>query len=206
MYGQEYYEGRDSNYGVFGGYSSILFGVSRFLVRRRVFSGLKHKVGGKHIDLGCAYGYLVEYMQRKGFRSVGVDVSGFAVREAGRRFPGLDIRRVDIEKGLGFPDSEFDVVTAMDVLEHCRNLAGVLREIRRVLKDDGLVLASFPDSDIFPEERDLDETHIWRMNAGQWKGLFREGGFKVIDTWVFPGWLKRIRPHWCVSMALLGKA
>ena len=206
-YDREYYEGGKSNYGAFGGYGSRLFDVSRFLVRRKVFSIIgKRKAGGSHIDLGCAYGYLADSFRRKGFRSVGVDVSGYAVTEARKRFPRLDVREMDIEKGIGFPDGCFDVVTAMDVLEHCRNLEWTLKEIGRVMKGDGILLLSVPDSDMFPEEKDVDDTHVWRMNMNQWVVVFEKNGFDVMGRWVFPSWLKRIVPHWCVSMVLLRKA
>jgi SAM-dependent methyltransferase len=207
MYGREYYEGEESNYGAFGGYGGRVFGLSRRLVRRKVFSMIgKHAKGGRLLDVGCAYGYLVDYAGRRGFEASGVDVSEYAVGEARKRFPGLDVRVADIEKGAGFGEGSLDVVTAMDVLEHCSDLEGTLAGIRGMLKRGGLLMASFPDSELFPEEKDRDRTHVWRMTMGGWLEAFRRSGFEVLETGVFPSWMRRIRPEWCVSMALLRKA
>jgi 2-polyprenyl-3-methyl-5-hydroxy-6-metoxy-1,4-benzoquinol methylase len=207
MYGKKYYEGGESNYGSFGGYGSRLFGISRFLVTRKIFSIInKHKGGGRMVDLGCAYGYLVDSANRRGFDPMGVDVSGYAVNEARRRFPGLDIKRMDLDRGVDLDQASFDVVTAMDVLEHCRDPGQVLAGIREIMRDDAVLLVSVPDADIFPEERDLDKTHLWRISMKQWKEVFIRAGFDVEGTWVFPNLLKRVLPHWCVSLVLLRKS
>jgi len=41
----------------------------------------------------------------------------------------------------------FDIVTALDVLEHTDNDLQALREIRRVTRKDGLLLATVPATD-----------------------------------------------------------
>jgi 2-polyprenyl-3-methyl-5-hydroxy-6-metoxy-1,4-benzoquinol methylase len=206
VYGREYYEGRDSNYGRFGGYGGRLFGISRFLVRRKAFSIIgKHKRSGRMLDLGCAYGHLVNSARSKGFQPTGIDISEYAVSEARKRFPGADIRKMNIEKGIAFREDSFDVVTAMDVLEHCKDPGRVLSNTRKIMKHDGILLVSVPDSGLFPEEGDLDDTHVWHISMKEWEGVFRASGFCVAGTWVFPSWLKGVLPRWCVSMALLRK-
>lgn len=203
-YGQDYYEGGESNYGLFGGYSGLALRFCRFWVYRKAISILKkHRPQGRLLDLGCAYGFWTGFSSRKGFVSSGCDVSGFAVARARRGFPNMDFIEMDIESGLGFRDNEFDVVTAFDVLEHCRDLDTVLSETKRVLKRDGVLLVTVPDTDFYSKEKDRDGSHIWYMNLEGWRGVFKRNGFRVLDSWIFPGLMKRIRPEWTVRFILL---
>jgi len=66
-------------------------------------------------------------------------------------YTGVDIEpgeKVDYvikpDERLPFPDGTFDVVVAFEVLEHVENLEHTLKEIRRVLKSQGLIVASVP--------------------------------------------------------------
>jgi SAM-dependent methyltransferase len=205
IYGQEYYEGGESNYGLFGGYKGLGLRFCRFWVYRKAMSILrKHKKQGRLLDLGCAYGFWAGFSGRKGFVSCGCDISGFAVARAREGFPNMDFYEMDIEGGLVFGDNEFDVVTAFDVLEHCRDLNSVLSETRRVLKGEGVLLVTVPDTDFFSKEKDRDGSHVWYMNLKGWEEAFRRNGFRVLGSWVFPGFLKRARPGWTVRFILLG--
>lgn len=70
------------------------------------------------------------------------------------RYQGLDIapefasERVmirDISLGLPFPDASFDVVFCIEVMEHVPNPFAALTEIRRVLREDGILVISVPN-------------------------------------------------------------
>lgn len=70
------------------------------------------------------------------------------------RYQGLDIAPEfaseqvmirDISLGLPFPDASFDFVFCIEVLEHVPNPFNALTEIRRVLRDDGVLILSVPN-------------------------------------------------------------
>ena len=52
----------------------------------------------------------------------------------------------EIQKSLPFNDSEIDVITATEVLEHLTEPAGCLREVARVLKPGGKFIVTFPNA------------------------------------------------------------
>lgn len=207
MYDREYYEGSGSNYSFFRGYEGFLLRMCRFFVHRKAWSLLrKYKSKGKLLDLGCAYGFWVEFSRKKGFYSKGCDISSFAISQARKRFPDLEFFQMDIEKGLDFQNNEFDVVTGFDVLEHCKNLGRVLREVGRILKPDGVFLVTIPDTDFFPSKNDKDPTHVWHMNFQEWNRFFQRNGFRTEETHVFP-WIfrktKLYKLFWCIRFVLL---
>lgn len=96
--------------------------------------------GAKILDLGCGhYGELLHLLERRISRGVGIDLS---VAKLNSR----KIRLVEgkVDRKLPFADNSFDVVTAMALIEHVDNPKTMLREIRRVLKPNGVVLITTP--------------------------------------------------------------
>jgi ubiquinone/menaquinone biosynthesis C-methylase UbiE len=72
--------------------------------------------------------------------------------DASRRFFEKQGAIIDFIRGdaqnLPFPDNSFDVVTCQTVLIHVRNPDLVLREMKRVVKPDGIVICSEPNNRI----------------------------------------------------------
>ena len=103
------------------------------------------------LDVGTAVGDLpLSIASKPGFRGevVGIDWSprmmGVAQREARRR--GLKDRArfevVDVRAGLPFDENEFDVIFCLGLLETMSAPEGILAELRRVLKADGVMVLS----------------------------------------------------------------
>ena len=96
------------------------------------------------LDLGCGAGSL--RAQLAGLRVTGVDIDP---RELARN---RDLPAVCAEShGLPFAAASFDLVVSNHSLEHFRDAAAALREIRRVLKPDGRLFVSVPDGASFSD-------------------------------------------------------
>jgi SAM-dependent methyltransferase len=100
------------------------------------------RAGDRWLDLGCGTGNLIAAAEPRGIEVVGLDI---ALRwlVVARRRPGLasGLRLVCGDAGhLPFEDGTFAAVTALGVLEHCDDLDGALREVRRVLQPGGRLL------------------------------------------------------------------
>lgn len=95
------------------------------------------------LDVGCAKGYLVEALRERGIDAFGCDVSRFAVEHAAPGALGY-VRRGDLIRGLPYDDEEFDLLTALEVLEHITpsQVPLALRELRRVCR--GVICATIP--------------------------------------------------------------
>lgn len=117
-------------------------------VRVRTILDLMDYSGKKVLDLGCNTGIILMPLLRRGVDVVGVDIGPDDIRQAKRNLlrKGLDPARVQVAAGANLPFGEeaFDVVLLIDVLEHVADPVAVTKEIRRVLKPGGLVVATVP--------------------------------------------------------------
>ena len=93
------------------------------------------------LDAGCGTGLMLQQMSHLG-KLEGVDISEEAL-EFCRKRGLLNVRSADV-LDLPFQASRFDVVTALDVLEHLDDDSGALREWRRVLKPGGRIFIFAP--------------------------------------------------------------
>lgn len=109
----------------------------------------------KILDVGCGYGALLGKAAElsPGAELYGIDFSPERIKEAGQA--EVKTFKVDIEaERFPFGDGFFDTVFCTEVLEHLREPAGCLNEIRRVLKKGGKVVFSVPNGDgFFPFNR-----------------------------------------------------
>ena len=113
------------------------------------------RVTGKALDLGCGNGKTVSTLIDGGFEVTGIDFSETAIQQCRERFPRAEFVVGSIDK-LPFPDSTFDFVTAVHVLEHLDDaqLSTTVGEVSRVLKDGGFVfIRSFTGRDMRSEKR-----------------------------------------------------
>lgn len=103
-------------------------------------------VPARVLDLGCGAGLAAEAMARRGHEVLGVDASAEAIA-AGRAHAeaegvtGLSYR-VGAAEALVAEGASFDVVTALEVIEHVPDQAGFLRLIGRLARPGGLVFVS----------------------------------------------------------------
>ena len=106
------------------------------------------------LDVGSGQGHwgrLLASVLREDVQVTGIDREPEWVAEAGRRAreAGLDHRFTYLEGdagGLPFEDSSFDLVTCQTVLIHLADPLAALREMARVAKPGGTVLAAEPNN------------------------------------------------------------
>jgi SAM-dependent methyltransferase len=136
---------------------------------------LKKYLKGKLLDVGCGIGDMLDYMPN----SVGVDVNQYNVDFCKKR--GLEAY-LTLHDILNFCNDEFDSALLDNVLEHIESPTELLIEIKRVLKNGGVLVIGVPgikgfssDSDhkVFYQENDLID-------------LARKSGFEVNNFFYMP--------------------
>ncbi|MBI2063498.1 MAG: class I SAM-dependent methyltransferase [Candidatus Yanofskybacteria bacterium] len=96
----------------------------------------------KILDFGCGSGYLVGELAKLGYNSFGVDNFDEAIEYGKQR--GIKNLSVVFGAETDYESSFFDVVFALDVLEHLENEEPVLREIERILRPGGVLIIMAP--------------------------------------------------------------
>jgi len=117
-----------------------------FVGRRRILAALleRHRPGRRDLrilDVGCGTGVNQEFLRAYG-RVAGLDNAEEALRRCTRNGFG-DVLMGDLLR-LPFRDASFDLVVAMDVIEHVDEDEAVLKEALRILKPGGLLYVTVP--------------------------------------------------------------
>ena len=103
--------------------------------------------GGRAIDLGVGSGALAVRLRALGFEVVGVDNDPEQFR-ADVPFVQLDLNEPAFASHLG--QGTFDLVAAVEIIEHLESTIGFLRNVRRLLKPDGFAVITTPNMDNAP--------------------------------------------------------
>src|SRR5690606_25786597 len=100
------------------------------------------------LDVPCGRGFYVERYQHlaPAMRVVGVELDGAIVRLARAAVPDAALACAAIEH-LPFPTDTFDAAICSEVLEHVRDDADALGEIRRVVRPGGTIAITVPHAD-----------------------------------------------------------
>lgn len=93
------------------------------------------------LDVGCGAGFLSNELARHGLRINAVDLSTESLKVAAAHDTTKSVVYETADAGrLPYPDASFDVVTALDFLEHVENPREIIREFSRVLKPGGIFI------------------------------------------------------------------
>ena len=116
-------------------------GVSKIetLLGNKIWAETKDKVV---IDFGCGDGEdAVEVAARGAKRVIGVDIRERALANARKRAEARGLSDVCVFTTQ--TDEKADVILSLDAFEHFDDPAEILRIMRRLLKDDGCIIAAF---------------------------------------------------------------
>lgn len=91
------------------------------------------------LDVGCGGGFLSNELALNGHKVTGVDLSHESIKVARAHDSTKSVEYLVADAfNLPFADESFEVLTAMDFLEHIEDPKAVIKEFSRVLKPGGL--------------------------------------------------------------------
>ncbi len=163
--------------------------------------------GKRVLDVGCGGGFLTEEIARFGLDTKGLDPSAPSLHTARSHAKAMKLD-IDYHEGFGenlpYPDSHFDMVFCLDVLEHVKEYKKILAEISRVLKPGGLfffetvnrtllsyfivifLFQKFPLTRIMP-----DRIHVWKyfIKPAEIRKAVTENNMELADLQgILPGY------------------
>lgn len=97
---------------------------------------------GRLLDIGCNEGQGLQIYKQNGFMAEGLELNDRAASEARKR--GFRVYADSLETFQ--PEQSYDVVVLSHVLEHSLNPREMLTHVARILKPDGQVWISCPNS------------------------------------------------------------
>lgn len=148
------------------------------------------------LDVGCGNGYIAQHLAGLlGSYVLGLDVEG--APEA-----PINFRRFD---GKNFPTTtqSFEAVLFCYVLHHAQDVSALLSEVRRLLRDDGVVVV-YEDIPATRWDRFICGIHNrkWRGRTGEctfrseteWRERFEAAGFELVQQRTLSRWRNLVHP------------
>jgi len=131
------------------------------------------------LEIGCGSGALLQDLQHYG-STYGLDVAASALANCRQR--GLDCVSLADVTALPFADEQFNVVIAIDVLEHVEDDGAAIREINRVTKKGGKVILTVPAFQMLWSRRDVQCHHHRRYLRDDFRSKVQKNGFRVLKS------------------------
>jgi len=144
----------------------------------------KYKKNGKILDIGCGNGHFLLRMQKEGF-----DVWGIELNQNAEKFISSCLKGRILYKEIkecNFASQTFDIITLFQTLEHIFDLDVLFCEIKRILKDNGIIYIVVPDTDFYeskvfgPYYYNLEvPRHLYFFNKKSMSNLLVKNGFVI---------------------------
>ncbi len=126
-------------------YKKKAFSVRKDVIRELLAAS--NLTGQNWLDAGCGTGPLARFLaEYKGCSVLGVDASEAMISHC-PPFPNTEFRQIGDISETGLPNAAFDGVLCSSVLEYVSDPSAALFELGRVLKQNGVLLVSVPNSD-----------------------------------------------------------
>ena len=144
-----------------------------------LLSLLPSKTRSKVLECGVGDGFLLQELAGRGFACTGLELIPKNLALA--KGKGLHVIKQDLNEPFKLPSNAFDIVIALEVLEHLWDYGQALREMHRVLRKDGLAFVSVPNCTYWryqchllfqqemPNEYSGIEGHVNHYSLNQWK-------------------------------------
>jgi SAM-dependent methyltransferase len=108
------------------------------------------RADGSLLDVGCGNGDFLAALDarrslvERGWKLSGIDLSPYQIGEASQRLP-YTFSVANVEEGIPFPDSSFDILCCGELIEHLYNPDEFLAECHRVLSANGHLAITTPN-------------------------------------------------------------
>lgn len=124
------------------------------------------------LDCGAGTGLFAQEMAAR-CRVLVLDDHEESLRLLREKFSAEQVLRVSAT-GIPLSDGAVDAITALDVLEHIEDDRGAVREMHRVLRPGGTLVATVPASMALWSDWDVALHHFRRYDRGGLRALFAD--------------------------------
>ena len=150
-----------------------------YLINTLILNYFPNRKDLEILEIGCGAGEITKELLKYG-SVVGVDLSEKAAEVClSRGLPSIligDINEIDLSQ-LG---GKFDLVLALDVLEHIQDDTETMRRVRALLQDDGLFIVNVPAHKFLWSEHDEALFHKRRYHSFELTQKLKDSGFEIV--------------------------
>jgi ubiquinone/menaquinone biosynthesis C-methylase UbiE len=144
------------------------------------------------IDLACGEGYGTALLAEGAAHVVGIDIDEKAIKHASSRYvkDNLEFIQGSITNIPIADDNKFDVAVCFEAIEHITKHENLLSEVKRVLRDDGLLIISTPNKAVYTDAPDVHNPfHLKELYLDQFEGLLNRyfNNVRVLGQRVYTG-------------------
>jgi len=143
---------------------------------------LPYVTGEDVIDIGCGMGFMSEALAQRGQKITAVDVEQTYVSYTDQRIAAYTSSVGSVlykDTQLPFCDACFDSLISLDVIEHVKDHAGLVREFARLLRPHGSAILSVPALPLLYGRRDLNHGHFRRYSKQLLISTLQQAGLQV---------------------------
>ena len=102
------------------------------------------------LDIACGEGYGTALLAQTARRVIGIDIDIATVVHAAAQYARPNLRYIAGDaRGIPLAAASVDIVVSFETLEHFSEQEAFLAEIRRIMRPDGVLVISTPDSDVY---------------------------------------------------------
>jgi SAM-dependent methyltransferase len=147
------------------------------------------------LDVGCAYGFFLDEARKAGFHVHGLDLSESAIKWMEKN---LCIKGT-VGPSTDAPEGPFDLITAIEVIEHIHDPHSFLVDLHTRLKTGGILLIHTGANDTLTTK--LLGRQWWYLNPPDHRSIFSrpalrklvlQSGFEILEH--------RITPYYWVGL------
>lgn len=152
------------------------------------------------LDLGCGTGFNLDWLAARGLKAFGADISGDAVRFCRERGTRLVVQ-ADAARPP-FKDASFDLILALDVIEHLADDVAALDAIHAALRPGGHLIVFTPAFKFLWSVQDRVSHHYRRYTESDLRVKLESAGYTLekltyANTLLFPVvWFGRLAIRW----------
>jgi len=132
----------------------------------------------KILDIGCGSGFMLDSLRKFG-TVYGMDTSDEAIALSRQVFDG-EIKKGFLPDDLPFPKESFNLILALDVLEHVAEDRASLDGICAHLKDDGVFIITVPAYMFLWSHHDVVHAHQRRYKFDELQDKLKNSGFEIL--------------------------
>ncbi|MCK5432693.1 MAG: class I SAM-dependent methyltransferase [Gammaproteobacteria bacterium] len=154
--------------------------------KRRVRKMKKILPEGRWLDIGCSAGFILSVAKSADYETYGIEIDPLGVKHA-REILGLDNIFEGTFEEHHFDDNFFDIITMYDVIEHVQDLNEIVKELKRILSNNGVIEMWTPDIGHWRVPKLLIEweaikpsEHLYYFNKKTLSMILHKHGLKII--------------------------